>query len=101
MMLILMTMLMMLMMLIMLIMLMALDNSGSLFLSPLPHLRETARIRRLVCFSQTCLLFVFREEGGVEFLLHYLPKWRGGEIDDDSSKKIRMKIKMAKRFEQQ
>ena len=66
------------------------DGSGSLFLSPLPHLRETARIRRLVCFSQTCLLFVFREEGGVEFLLHYLPKWRGGEIDDDSSKKIRM-----------
>ena len=57
---------------------MALDDSGSLFLSPLPHLRETARIRRLVCFSQTCLLFVFREEGGVEFLLHYLPKWRGG-----------------------
>ena len=57
---------------------MVLDDSGSLFLSPLPHLRETARIRRLVCFSQTCLLFVFREEGGVEFLLHYLPKWRGG-----------------------
>ena len=81
--------------------LMVLDDSGSLFLSPLPHLRETARIRRLVCFSQTCLLFVFREEDGVEFLLHYLPKWRGGEIDDDSSKKIRMKIKMAKRFEQQ
>ena len=58
--------------------LMVLDDSGSLFLSPLPHLRETARIRRLVCFSQTCLLFVFREEDGVEFLLHYLPKWRGG-----------------------
>ena len=64
--------------------LMVLDDSGSLFLSPLPHLRETARIRRLVCFSQTCLLFVFREEDGVEFLLHYLPKWRGGEEDDDS-----------------
>ena len=88
-------------MLMLLMALMVLDYSGSLFLSPLPHLRETARIRRLVCFSQTCLLFVFREEGGVEFLLHYLPKWRGGEIDDDSSKKIRMKIKMAKRFEQQ
>ena len=68
----------MLMMLIMLMALIILDDSGSLFLSPLPHLRETARIRRLVCFSQTCLLFVFREEGGVEFLLHYLPKWRGG-----------------------
>ena len=78
------------------------DGSGSLFLSPLPHLRETARIRRLVCFSQTCLLFVFREEDGVEFLLHYLPNRRGGgEIDDDSRKKIRMKISMAKRFEQQ
>ena len=72
-------------MLIMLMALMALDDSVSLFLFPLPHLREMARIRRLVCFSQTCLLFVFREEDGVEFLLHYLPKWRGGEIDDDSS----------------
>ena len=73
--------LMMLILMTMLMLLMArmvLDDSGSLFLSPLPHLRETARIRRLVCFSQTCLLFVFREEGGVEFLLHYLPKWRGG-----------------------
>ena len=73
--------LMMLILMTMLKLLMArmdLDDSGSLFLSPLPHLRETARIRRLVCFSQTCLLFVFREEGGVEFLLHYLPKWRGG-----------------------
>ena len=71
--------LMMLILMTMLMLLMArmvLDDSGSLFLSPLPHLRETARIRRLVCFSQTCLLFVFREEGGVEFLLHYLPKWR-------------------------
>ena len=65
-------------MLIMLMVFMVLDDSGSLFLSPLPHLRETARIRRLVCFSQTCLLFVFREEDGVEFLLHYLPKWREG-----------------------
>ena len=73
--------LMMLILMTMLMLLMArmvLDDSGSLFLSPLPHLRETARIRRLVCFSQTCLLFVFREEDGVEFLLHYLPKWRGG-----------------------
>ena len=73
--------LMMLILMTMLMLLMArmvLDDSGSLFLSPLPHLRETARIRRLVCFSQTCLLFVFREEGGVEFLLHYLPKCRGG-----------------------
>ena len=65
-------------MLMLLMALMVLDYSGSLFLSPLPHLRETARIRRLVCFSLTCLLFVFREEDGVEFLLHYLPKWRKG-----------------------
>ena len=73
--------LMMLILMTMLMLLMArmvLDDSSSLFLSPLPHLRETARIRRLVCFSQTCLLFVFREEDGVEFLLHYLPKWREG-----------------------
>ena len=102
-------------MLIMLMALMALDDSVSLFLFPLPHLREMARIRRLVCFSQTCLLFVFREEDGVEFLLHYLPKWRGGGGDDDSSKMIRMnedkddiqakeigmKMKMAKMFELQ
>ena len=74
--------LMMLILMTMLMLLMArmvLDDSGSLFLSPLPHLRETARIRRLVCFSK--LAFCLSSERRVvsSFYCTICPSGEGGD----------------------